>query len=171
MIEALATVVLIATCLCLLYAAFTDFRSWKIPNKIVWALILLFAIYAACRPYVSAEWFPPVHILSALGAGALLFATGFLLWQFKLLGAGDAKLMFPIGLFLGWNNLMSYALFLVGFALIAMLLLRFPLPYGLARTWPGMRLNEIRRTGKVPYGIVMVAAFFALLYVNHKITT
>lgn len=170
MIEALATLVLIATCLCFLYAAFTDFRSWKIHNQTVLALILLFAVYAACRPYVAIGWFPAVDLLSALGAGVLLFATGFLLWQFKLLGAGDAKLMFPIGLFMGWHDLMTYALFLIGFALLAMLLLRVPLPYGLSRTWPGMRLNEIRQTGKVPYGVVMVAAFFAILYVNYKLT-
>lgn len=169
MIEALATLILVATCLCFLYAAFTDFRSWKIHNQTVLALILLFAIYAACRPHVAISWYPPVHLLSALGAGVLLFATGFLLWQFKLLGAGDAKLMFPIGLFLGWSNMITYAFFLVGFALLTMLLLRMPLPYGLSRTWPGMRLNEIRRTGKVPYGVVMVAAFFAILFVNYKL--
>jgi len=170
MIEALATLVLVATGLCFLYAAFTDFRSWKIHNQTVLALILLFAIYAACEPHIAINWFPPVHLPTALGAGGLLFVTGFLLWQFKLLGAGDAKLMFPIGLFLGWSNLMTYALFLIGFALLTMLLLRMPLPYGLSKTWPGMRLNEIRTTGKVPYGVVMVAAFFAILYVNYKLT-
>ncbi len=170
MIEALATLVLIAACLGFLYAAFTDFRSWKIHNQTVLALIFLYAVYAACSPHVSIVWFPKVEFLSALGAGALLFATGFLLWQFKLLGAGDAKLMLPVGLFLGWSNLMTYALFLIGFALLIMLLLRVPLPYGLSRTWPGMRLNEIRRTGKIPYGVVMVAAFFAILYVNYKLT-
>ncbi|WP_306260796.1 prepilin peptidase [Pararhizobium sp. IMCC21322] len=170
MIGALAMLVLVATGLSFLYAAFTDFRSWKIHNQTVLTLILLFALYAACRPYVFDSRFPPVDLLSALGAGALLFATGFLLWQFKLLGAGDAKLMFPIGLFLGWNSLLTYAFFLIGFAVIAMLLLRIPLPYGLSRTWPGMRLDEIRRTGKVPYGVVMVAAFFAILFVNYRLT-
>lgn len=170
MIEALATLVMVATCLCFLYAAFTDFRAWKIHNQTVLVLVLLFAIYAACRPHVASSWLPPVDLPSAVGAGVLLFATGFLLWQFKLLGAGDAKLMLPVGLFMGWQNLLTYALFLIGFAFLIMLLLRVPLPYGLSRTWPGMRLNEIRRTGKVPYGVVMVAAFFAILYVNYKLT-
>ncbi|CAN0587629.1 unnamed protein product, partial [Laminaria digitata] len=80
MIEALATLVQVATGLCFLYAAFTDFRSWKIHNQTVLALILLFAIYAACEPHITVNWFPPVHLPTALGAGALLFVTGFLLW-------------------------------------------------------------------------------------------
>lgn len=164
----LAALLLAAAGLVFVYAAVTDFRSWKIHNHTILALIILFALYAVCA-VVSPDDMPlPVSLPGAVGAAALLFATGFLLWQFKLLGAGDAKLMFPVGLFVGWNSLMAYAVFLIGFALLATLLLRLPLPYGLSSTWPGMRLNEIRKTGKVPYGVIMVAALFALLSVNYK---
>lgn len=168
MMSVLAALFLAAAGLCFLYAALTDFVSWKIHNHTVIALIVLFVLYAATAPTNPGNILLPVSWLGGLGAGALLFLTGFLLWQIKLLGAGDAKLMFPVGLFIGWSNLMAYAIFLIGFALLATLLLRMPLPYGLSNTWPGMRLNEIRKTGKVPYGVIMVAALFALLSVNYK---
>ncbi len=147
-----------------LYAAATDFKAWKIHNRTVLVLIGVYVPYAALSAQLGLLWPLKTHIPSAFGAGALLFGLGFVFWQFKLFGAGDAKLMFPIGLFVGWANLLHYSIFLVVFALLAIVLLRFPLPYGLGNTWPGMRLAEIRRTGKIPYGVIMVAALFATTY-------
>ncbi|TBF97710.1 hypothetical protein ELG65_02650 [Rhizobium leguminosarum] len=44
----------------------------------------------------------------------LLFALGIGLWTFGLFGAGDAKLFLPIGLFIGWNSMLPFAICSVG---------------------------------------------------------
>jgi prepilin peptidase CpaA len=99
----------------------------------------------------------------SLAAAGLLLATGFVLWKLRLFGAGDAKLMFPVGLFLGWPHLLPYAIWLAIFALIALLALKLPLPAGASMTMAGMRIDEIRQSGKVPYAVIMVAALIATI--------
>ena len=159
MLHILTFASIVAAAALFLASAISDFKIWKIPNTLV------FAATAAYVPYgflsQMAGWVPAADPLSDLAAAALLFAIGFAFWAAKLFGAGDAKLMFPVGLFVGWPSLLPYALNLVLFAVLAWLLLKWPLPLGLRLTPWGMRISEIRATGKVPYGVVMVAALFA----------
>ena len=159
MIYFLTVLGLLAAAAVFAFAAWTDFTSWKIPNTLVFGAIASYLPYAFLSQL--AGWVPAGDPLSDLAAAALLFAIGFAFWAAKLFGAGDAKLMFPVGLFVGWPSLLPYALNLVLFAVLAWLLLKWPLPLGLRLTPWGMRISEIRATGKVPYGVVMVAALFA----------
>jgi prepilin peptidase CpaA len=64
--------------------------------------------------------------------------------------------------------MLPFVLGLMFFAVIALLAMKLPLPAGLGNTMVGMRLDEIRRSGKVPYGVVMVAALLATLYVKYS---
>ncbi len=150
------------------FVAYEDFRTWKIRNIYIFILIaLFFAKYSVISLWgEEAPWHP--GLLSSLAAGAFLFALGFALWALKLLGAGDAKLLAPIGLFLGWNNLIAYSLFLLLFAVIASIALKFPVPTIIKATQIGMRLDEIRETGKVPYGVLMVGALVATYLYKHS---
>lgn len=168
MIVVLSSIVLTAVALGFFYAAVTDFKFWKIYNSTVLMLIVGYAPYIFLTFQIRDIWPFPTHFLGAFGAACLLFAIGFVLWQFKLLGAGDAKLMFPIGLYIGWNNLLEFSLCLVFFAFIGTLLIKSPLPFGLSSSWPGMRLDEIKRTGKVPYGVIMVAAVYATMFFDYR---
>jgi len=149
------------------YAAFKDFFTWKISNATVLAATVSYIPFAVtgllAGPVLSAK----VDPISALAAAVTLFTIGFVLWMLKMLGAGDAKLMFPVGLFAGWDYLLPFALGLMFFAVIALLVMKLPLPAGLGGTMVGMRLDEIRLSGKVPYGVVMVAALLATLYVKY----
>lgn len=164
MLEFLPTLSLVLA-LCLFgYAGWTDFMRWKIENATVLALIAVFPFYAFAALRVGDAWPLSVNVPWALAAGMVLFSTGFVLWQFKMLGAGDVKLMFPIGLFLGWQGIMTFAVGLILFAIVALLFLKAPLPYGLGNTLAGRRLNEIRESGKVPYGVIMVAALLFAYY-------
>ena len=108
-----------------------------------------------------------VDPISALGAAVVLFTIGFVLWMLKMLGAGDVKLMLPVGLFTGWEYLLPFSLGLILFAVIAIFIMKLPLPAGLGNTIVGMRLDEIRRSGKVPYGVVMVTALLGTLYIKY----
>lgn len=155
--------ILISLCLLLAAALFiacavTDFRTWKIPNTLVLAASAAYVPYGFLSQ--MAGWKPAADPLTDLGAAALLFVIGFAFWAVKLFGAGDAKLFFPVGLFTGWANLLPYALNLVLLAVVAFLLLKWPLPLQVRMTAFGTRLEEIRKTGKVPYGVVMVGALF-----------
>ncbi len=151
-----------------MYAAFKDFLTWKISNGTVLAATAAYIPFAATTgllagPALAAK----VDPISALAAAGTLFTIGFVLWMMKMLGAGDVKLMFPVGLFIGWEYLLPFALGLLFFALIALLAMKLSLPAGLGNTMVGMRVDEIRRSGKVPYGFVMVAALLVTLYVKY----
>ncbi|MEY9627243.1 prepilin peptidase [Sinorhizobium fredii] len=167
-------ILIVATVLLLLYAAWSDFRFWKIPNSIVLALIVVYAFSAALKLLMAeqaggalgelmaddlgAELFSSSGIAGDIGAGLLLFTLGFGLWSFKLFGAGDAKLFLPIGLFIGWHGMLPFAVFLLIGGIGALLILKFPMPLQLAHFSVVMRLEEIRTTRKIPYGVIMVAA-------------
>ena len=149
-----------------IYAAIKDFLSWKISNSTVLAATAAYIPVAVAGLLAGPALAVKVDPISALGAAAILFTIGFVLWMGKMLGAGDVKLMFPVGLFTGLEYLLPFALGLIFVAVIALLAMKLPLPARLGHTMVGMRLDEIRRSGKVPYGVVMVAALFLALYVK-----
>jgi prepilin peptidase CpaA len=154
----------------LVAAAVTDFRSWKIPNRIILSLVALYIArtlgVAALDADFRANLFGFENVSGDLAAAFLLFVMGVVLWMFKLFGAGDAKLFFPIGLFIGWIGLMPFSLFLLFFGVVAMIVLKAPLPVPLQMTYFFTRLDEIRATRKVPYGVVMAAAALVTMYLR-----
>ncbi|MEX0346100.1 MAG: prepilin peptidase [Rhizobiaceae bacterium] len=159
--------ILLISAIIFIYVAVNDFLTWKIKNIYVYVLISLFFIYYTLASFAGSDapWQP--SLWSALAACVLLFTIGFTLWAFKLLGAGDAKLLAPIGLFIGWSNLVAYSVFLLLLAVFASVALKFPVPFPIKMTRIGMRLVEIRETSKVPYGVLMVGALFATILHNH----
>ncbi|WP_018235789.1 prepilin peptidase [Ensifer sp. BR816] len=160
-------ILIVTKILLLLYAAWSDFRLWKIPNAIVLALTAVYGLHAALQLLtaedVGAALFSSSGIPGDVGAGLLLFALGFGLWSFKLFGAGDAKLFLPIGLFIGWHGMLPFAVFLLIGGVGTLLILKLPMPLQLAHFSVVMRMEEIRTTRKIPYGVIMVAAALAVM--------
>jgi prepilin peptidase CpaA len=157
-------IVVCAACLFLL-AAWQDFRSWKIRNGTILALLAAYACLVLVR------WLPGSlaggELVGEIGAGLLLFVVGFALWGFGLFGAGDAKLLLPVGLFVGFSHLTPFALALMVAGIVVFLALKFPIP-AVYVVWPAVaRLDEIRRTGKVPYGVVIAAATLVAMYLRY----
>lgn len=150
-----------------LYVAWNDFRFWKIENRTVLILIALFIVHAASAK--AADGILPLMVdpIFSFLAGTLLFIIGIVLWIFKMFGAGDAKLFFPIGLFLGWDFILSLSIGLIIFGALILIILRFPLPTSLSMTFTGMRIEEIRKTQKIPYGVVMALPTVYLLIVKY----
>jgi prepilin peptidase CpaA len=155
-----------------IYAAWSDFRSWKIPNGAILALLALYCLRAAASLLmtddIGAALFSSAGIGGDVGAGLLLFTLGVGLWAFGLFGAGDAKLFLPIGLFIGWNGMLSFAIFLLIGGVLALLALRLPMPLRLAHMSIIMRIEEIRATRKVPYGVIMVIAALPVLALRYS---
>lgn len=148
-----------------LYAGWTDFRTWKIPNAVVLTLVTLYALRAVAvilgSDDVGAALFASSGIGGDIGAGLLMFMLGVTLWAFRLFGAGDAKLFLPIGLFVGWHGMLPFAVLLLVLGIVTLLILRLPVPLRLAHLAFFMRIEEIRTSRKIPYGVIMV--FAALL--------
>jgi prepilin peptidase CpaA len=150
-----------------LLAAWQDFQNWKIRNWTIVALLACYLLFVLVRWTASGSagsgMFPGEFV-----AGALLFVLGFTLWAFGFFGAGDAKLLLPVGLFLGFSHLLPFAFALMIFGVVFLLALKYPIPANYLVTPALVRFDEIRRTGKVPYGVVITAAALFAMYVRFR---
>ena len=85
----------------LIVAAAIDARTKRIPNPLTFSLMAV-----------------GIAVQSSIGEGAMFalqgigvaFALHFILWQIKLEGAGDAKLMMGVGAFIGWETMLEATL-------------------------------------------------------------
>ena len=151
--------VLVALPLLLVTAAIFDLASFTIPNFLNLALFAAFAVFAGVigLSLGAAGW----HVL----AGLLGLVVGFTLFALGWIGGGDAKLFAAVALWLGFTDMMVYALVasICGGALtLAILLLRqCPLPALLARQSWLLRLHD-EHSG-IPYGVALAAGAFLIL--------
>ena len=153
--------VLVVILLPLLLAACAgwDLASFTIPN------FLTLAVLAAFVPFALAAGLSMPAIGAHLLAGLVGLVVGFLLFALRWIGGGDAKLFAAVTLWLGFSDLLAYAVVasLCGGALtLALLLLRqVPLPATLARQGWIARLHDTR--SGIPYGVALAAGAFFLL--------
>lgn len=153
--------VLVVILLPLLLAASAgwDLASFTIPNFLTLAFLAAFPLFAVAAglSLSAVGW----HLLAGL-VGLML---GFMLFALGWIGGGDAKLFAGVALWLGFSDLMSYALVasICGGALtLSLLLLRqVPLPAFLARRPWILRLHDAR--SGIPYGAALAAGAFFLL--------
>jgi prepilin peptidase CpaA len=136
-----------------------DLASFTIPNFLSLAMIAVFGMFA-----VAAGLTLPVigwHLLT----GLLGLAVGFTLFALGWIGGGDAKLFAAVALWLGFSDLLAYALmasFCGGALTLALLALRqWPLPRMLARHGWILKLHD-NRSG-IPYGVALAVGAFILL--------
>jgi prepilin peptidase CpaA len=130
--------------------AWLDFLTLRIRNLDVLALTALALVVLATRYSQTG--------LADLWIGLGLFALGFVFWALRMMGAGDAKLFFPIGILIGWGGAVTFAILLLpaSLAALAMLVvgrLMFSEDQGIGR-----RLAEIRRVKGVPYAVPLFLA-------------
>ena len=103
----------------LMAAATWDVLTFKIPN---WLTLLTAALFF---PLAFATGLPLGVFAWHIAGGMLLFAIGFIMFQFGLLGGGDAKLLASAGLWFGMANIYSFIVFaaLAGFAQVVFMVL------------------------------------------------
>jgi len=140
-------------------AAGWDTASFTIPNAIPLALTAAFLVFALSAPMPLAS--AGLHI----GAGAAGLAIGFGLFAFGFVGGGDAKLFAAATLWLGFQEMVEFAVWssLFGGALaLAVLGLRsLALPPAFANQGWLMRLHDAR--SGIPYGVALAAGALASL--------
>lgn len=79
----------------LLAAALTDATTYLIPNRYSAMIVVAFAAFAIGQPVLFA--------LRGIGAGFLLLAVGAVLFERRMLGGGDVKLLAAAGVWAGFD--------------------------------------------------------------------
>lgn len=139
-------------------AAVSDLMTMTIPNRLVLAFVVAFAIAAGLS---GMGW---SALLAHVGAAALVLAIGFALFAPGWIGGGDAKLAAAIALWLGFEPLLAW---FVSFAMLGGALTLAMLYYRERPLHPALggvswlaRLHH-PKCG-VPYGIALSAGTLAL---------
>jgi prepilin peptidase CpaA len=137
----------------LIIAALGDLVTYRIPNWLSVALIVLFGATAVGD---GLEWMVVgAHAILAL----LLLLVGMGLFALRLLGGGDAKLLAATGLWMGWAALPAYLIWVtVTGGLLAAMVLTFrkiPMSEGFAAPKWVSRLHDPREG--IPYGIAIAS--------------
>lgn len=91
----------------LVFAAAGDAFYFRIPNWLTLFIALAFF------PMALATGLPWIDVARHVGVGTALFFIGFLLFEFKLFGGGDVKLMAAAGLWFGTSQAIPFLFFTV----------------------------------------------------------
>ncbi|PTM51096.1 A24 family peptidase [Phreatobacter oligotrophus] len=137
------------------FAAASDLFTMTISNRVSLILVAGFMVLAI----VTGMSWPTIGMHVA--AGFLVLSIGFVCFAFGWMGGGDAKLAAATALWLGWSQLLDYAIWASlfgGVLTLGLLALRgAPLhpPFLMREGWYARITDE--KTG-IPYGIALAAA-------------
>lgn len=138
----------------MIYAAYSDLKSYTLPNFISLLLVGGFAVIMLIiqPPFSAIGW----HI----GVGAILFIVGFLMFATGLFGGGDVKVIAALGLWLGPVNalpfLMLMAVFGGALAIVLIVFRRFKIPQHWQKNSAIAGLHS--KEEGIPYGVAIALA-------------
>jgi prepilin peptidase CpaA len=144
--------------LCVAMAAFCDFISMKIPNRISVILAVFFFVVA---PFSGMDW---MTIAWSVAAALVVFAGCFTLFAFNVMGGGDAKILSAAALWYGFNvNLVAFLGFtgiFGGVLALVVLMIRANQNQLLVSPIP-LPMHFFRDREGIPYGVAIGVAAFA----------
>ena len=134
------------------YAAASDLLTMRIANSVSLGLVVAFLVIALIAGMTAEE------MLIHFAIGAALLVAGMLLFGLNLVGGGDVKLLAAAGLWIGYDQLGPFLLYVTIFGgALALLLLayrRFPATALPLPTWAA----RLHAEGEgMPYGIAIAA--------------
>jgi prepilin peptidase CpaA len=139
----------------------TDASRFIIPNWLVLTVVALYAVSAFTLPIP--DRLPAV----AIGLATLVFGI-FVLFQFKIMGGGDVKLLAATAFFAGKTSILPFLVgvgLLGGLVALVLLLLRPFVAYAFSRLENPPKIPRVLTTDEpVPYGIAIAIAFLMLLW-------
>lgn len=126
-------------------AAVCDLRAFRIPNILPLLLLAGGLAFALIRSGADASW--PVSLAIMIVAGAVLFA-------FRLMGGGDAKLLMSMAVWIPPQDLAAFAFLLALFGTVQGLC-----TLAWVRLVPAQRARFVRgRMHRMPYGLSIALA-------------
>jgi prepilin peptidase CpaA len=135
------------------FAGAMDLFTMTIPNRVSLALVAAFLVLAPLSGFGMEE------MASHLCAGLLVLAVGIVMFALGWFGGGDAKLLAAVALWVGFDSLFAYILYVAvaGGVLVELFLLfrNMPLPRAVIGEGWAHRLHK--RDGGIPYGIALAA--------------
>lgn len=132
----------------LIWAACTDVMSRRIPNQAVIAVLCLYVVWLVLVLVLARG----AGLWPALGAGVLSFVVGYILYLFRIMGAGDVKLFAAVALFAGLDHLLLLALATAISGGLVAVINMFVRPY-LSQAMLALQGREMGRD--VPYGVAI----------------
>ncbi|MFY9287236.1 MAG: prepilin peptidase [Alphaproteobacteria bacterium] len=156
MVLALAAIhiaVLLAAAAVLVAAAINDARSYRIPNILCAALLILFPLFVMTAPR-PVEWDQHLMVFG------LVLVSGFVMFIGNLAGAGDIKLMAAAGL---WAGPHLVAVFLIVTAIAGGLLALVMAFLTYARNFSGKQAVALAKV-PIPYGIAIAIGGLSTIY-------
>lgn len=154
------------------YAAVSDFLFYKIPNWLVLGVIAGFLLKSCIAIFYGAA---PSILFNPLIVFTLYLSVGFLLFAFKVIGAGDAKLLAACSLWLPSASGYQFIVFvsLCG-GILAIIYVIFKNPLAFARQLllakivdnSGGGVPSIENKSVVPYAIAIFAGLIWTLRIN-----
>lgn len=141
----------------MLYAAYSDLKSYTLPNFISLLLVVGFSLAVlVVQPSLTAlAW----HI----AVGIILFVCSYVVYATGPFGAGDVKMISTLGLWMGPVNILPFLMIMsiiggiIGVALL--IFRRFPIPEKWLENQSVKALHS--KEEGIPYGIAI--AFAALI--------
>jgi len=134
------------------YAAASDLLTMRIANSVSLGLVVAFLVIALIAGMTAEE------MLIHFAIGAALLVAGMLLFGLNLVGGGDVKLLAAAGLWIGYDQLGPFLLYVTIFGgALALLLLayrRFP---ATALPLPAWAARLHAEGEGMPYGIAIAA--------------
>jgi len=136
----------------MLYAATMDVLTMRITNRVSLGLVAAFPVVALIAGM------PAEQMLMHVGVGAAVLLANMLLFHLRLVGGGDAKLIAVAALWIGYEQLVPFLVYVTifGGALALLLLVYRRAPAG-ALPLPewASRLHKPREG--MPYGVAIAA--------------
>ena len=138
-------------------AAITDATRYIIPNRLSAVLALAFV------PTALAAGLPVAMVALYAAVGLAALAVGVVLFAFRVIGGGDAKLAAACMLWLGPVTALPFLLWtaVAGGALAVALVAARRLPAWVAAAGPGWVGRLLQRGGDVPYGVAIAVGALA----------
>ncbi|MBY0355892.1 MAG: prepilin peptidase [Rickettsiales bacterium] len=150
----------------LLIAMVTDATRYTIPNWINGLIVILYVLmFAAVPAAASVSW------LEGLYGFASVFAVGYVIFLFNIMGGGDIKLLSVLALWTGFSmTLGSFILFCAiigGFLTLILIFLRIIAPFVVNYLPSKPHLPRVLSFGEpLPYGLAIATSFLMLLWTD-----
>lgn len=159
---------IIASILIGILCAVSDFKQLKIPNEYNLIVIGLFVFAQIGLFFIEASPHILPTITSALIAGFILFAMSVAMFLFRLMGAGDSKMMTAFAFFIGVKQIPVFLFYMMTtgavLAVATLLLIKYK-PFKAPREGSWIFFAQQGDKTKVPYGIaILVGVVCAYLY-------